>query len=56
MNDTQPPANSETSRRLKRRERAKRALIADYIHGLSERHGRDRQARALPLPLSAERP
>jgi hypothetical protein len=56
MKDVRPPANSETSRRRKRRERAKRALIAGYIHGLSERHGSDRQPRDLPLPLCAERP
>jgi hypothetical protein len=56
MNDVRPPATSDTTRRQKRRERAKRALIAGYLHGLSERHGRDRRAREVPLPLSAERP
>jgi hypothetical protein len=50
-----------------RGDRAKRALIAGYIHELSERHRAARQVRRtqseqqprerrLPLPLSAERP
>jgi len=50
-----------------RGDRAKRALIAGYIHGLSERHRAARRVRRMeseqqprkppvPLPLSAERP
>ena len=50
MDDPRPaPAPADDTAVLKRRalqRRAKRGLIASYIHGLSERHGRDALTRA----------
>jgi hypothetical protein len=38
MNEPRTPPDSESPQRLLLRRRAKRGLIASYIHQLSERH------------------
>lgn len=46
MDDSRPaPDDAATSKRVALQRRAKRGVIAGYIHGLSERHGRDALTR-----------
>ncbi len=45
MDDSVTPARLAAEKRLRAKRRAKRGLIASYIHGLSERH-RARRRRA----------
>jgi hypothetical protein len=39
MDERRLPAETDAARRLRLERRARRGLIADYIHELSERHG-----------------
>jgi hypothetical protein len=39
MDERRLPDDTDTARRLRLERRARRGLIADYIHELSERHG-----------------
>jgi hypothetical protein len=41
MDEPRPAAAPVNAKRLRAQRRAKRGLIATYIHGLSERHGQD---------------
>lgn len=41
MDEPRPAADPVSAKRLRAQRRAKRGLIATYIHGLSERHGQD---------------
>jgi hypothetical protein len=52
MDDSRPAADQTTQRLLQIQRRAKRGLIAGYIHGLSVRHNQE----AVPAapPRSAE--
>jgi hypothetical protein len=38
MNEARPPKRKALAARQLRQERAKRGLIAGYLHGLSDRH------------------
>jgi hypothetical protein len=49
MNQALPPKREALAARQLRQERAKRGLIAGYLHGLSDRH-------AAARPRSAARP
>lgn len=53
MNEHGPPADSDP-RTLGRRRRAKRALVANYIHELSGRH--DRKAARRQRELRTDNP
>jgi len=43
MSDQRTPEETVALKRLQLRRRAKRGLVAGYIHELSERHNRDRR-------------
>ena len=50
MDDSLTPARLAAEKRLQVKRRAKRGLIASYIHGLSERHRADGVARSAGTP------
>jgi hypothetical protein len=52
MNEARPPKRDALAARQLRQERAKRGLIAGYLHGLSDRHAAARPSheRALDRP------
>ena len=55
MNEPRPQADSNSDRGLQRRRRAKRALVANYIHELSARHD-DRRQNGKPADQLTEQP
>jgi hypothetical protein len=54
-NDTGTPRNPDKTRRLQRKRRVKRGVVASYIHELSERH-REGPAGREPAPQEAVEP
>jgi hypothetical protein len=46
MKEARPPKTDARAARQQRQERAKRGLIAGYLHGLSDRHARARAPSA----------
>jgi hypothetical protein len=53
MDERRPPTDADT-RRLRLERRARRGLIADYIHELSERHGSADGSEAEAAELDGE--
>jgi len=52
MQDTRTSAPVESARRMAVRRRAKRGLVAGYIHEISGRHASAVQAQPAPQPAS----
>lgn len=49
MNDARPARKSESARRIRAWRRVAPGIVANYIHELSDRHGR-KEARAVRAP------
>jgi hypothetical protein len=54
MTETRTPAQPDPTRRLQVKRRAKRGIVASYIHQLSERHSENAVREDLPVEAAIE--